>query len=84
VVRSLGNVPQAFERLTLQVALGITMKFCHVCNTEVEEACYQKGCPVKPKLTWSELKTNKIARRDIYIILGFAVLFSVLIAFIYS
>lgn len=60
------------------------MKFCHVCNKEMEQSCYSKDCPIKPKLTWNELKTNKIARRDIYIILGFAVLFSVLIAFIYS
>ena len=60
------------------------MKFCTICNTEVEGACYQKGCPVKPKLNWEELKTNKVARRDLYIILTFAVLFALLITFIYD
>ena len=60
------------------------MKFCHVCNKEMEQSCYSKECPIKPKLTWNELKNNKIARRDIYIILGFAVLFSLIITFVYS
>jgi hypothetical protein len=61
-------------------------EFCPVCKQLVESSCPDRTCPfarVKPKLTWDELKNNKRSRRDIYIILGFAVFFATIISFIY-